>query len=196
MLTHQSNWSSLLQCISTILSKHRDYKYSILIIVFVHCLFESLKFWYLTCNLFQTRPILIFGFPLGMQSHSTYLARSRPKDLSSKIKNPHATITNPSMWAQSDRQLFFLRRTRQISLCYDSARRSSSAWSTWSCPSLSSTAVTRPAKIRAAWTRLPAPSSSPGCRSFTPTAMEIWKTSRKSQSTSSAAQKNTKTGEA
>ncbi|TNM96913.1 hypothetical protein fugu_015069 [Takifugu bimaculatus] len=26
LLTHQSNWSSLLQCISTILSKHRDYK--------------------------------------------------------------------------------------------------------------------------------------------------------------------------
>lgn len=163
---------------------------------FIRCLFESLKFGSVTCNLFQTGSILIFGFSLGVQSHSTYLARSRPKDPSGNIKNPHTNIINPSIWAQSDGLLFLLRRTKRISLCYDSARRSSSAWSTWSCPSLSSTVATHPAKTRAAWTRLPAPSSSPGCRCFTPTAMEIWKTSRKSQSTSSAAQRNTKTGEA
>ncbi len=29
LLTHQSNWSTLLQCISALLSKRRDYKYTI-----------------------------------------------------------------------------------------------------------------------------------------------------------------------
>lgn len=30
LLTHQSNWSTLLQCISALLSKRRDYKYVVL----------------------------------------------------------------------------------------------------------------------------------------------------------------------
>lgn len=90
---------------------------------------------------------------------------------------------------------FCLCRRKQRSLCYDSLRRSSSAWSTWSCRSLSSTVATHPTMTKAAaWTRSPAPSSSPGCPSFTPTAMEIWKTSRKSRSTSSTAQRNGRTG--
>lgn len=48
LLTHQSNWSSLLQCISTILSKHRDYKYSILLIYLSTGLCETE---FLDCNM-------------------------------------------------------------------------------------------------------------------------------------------------
>lgn len=50
---------------------------------------------YETCDVFQTRPVLLSGFPLGLQSHPTNLARPRPKDPSGKIKNPTTNATEP-----------------------------------------------------------------------------------------------------
>lgn len=37
LLTHQSNWSTLLQCISALLSKRRDYKYTYLFFLVTCC---------------------------------------------------------------------------------------------------------------------------------------------------------------
>lgn len=85
-------------------------------------------------------------------------------------------------------------RRKPKSVCSDSVPKSSSAWWTWSCRSRSSTVATPRTMTKADWTRPPAPSSSPGCPSFTPTAAESWKTLRKSPSTSSTAQRNGRTG--
>lgn len=41
------------------------------------------------CNVFQTWPIISPGFPVGVQPHPAYLARTRPEDPSSKIKTPY-----------------------------------------------------------------------------------------------------------
>lgn len=43
LLTHQSNWSTLLQCISALLGKRQDYKYTILFdLILQFC--QALKF--------------------------------------------------------------------------------------------------------------------------------------------------------
>lgn len=85
LLTHQSNWSTLHQCISSLLNKHREQRWA--------ALSDTLaSFCSHTCNLcnsvlfdLQTGPNLSSGLPVGLQSHSPHLAGARSEDSSGLI---------------------------------------------------------------------------------------------------------------
>lgn len=144
-----------------------------------------------------------------MQPHPTYLARTRPEDPSGTgiVSKAHIQrvllfcfcffLSSESDSAEGDDLcifLFCLCRRKQRSLSCNSVQRNSSALWTLSYQNQSSVVTTRRTMTNATWSRQPAPSSSQGSHCFIRTAMAIWKTSRKSQSTSSTAPRNGMTG--
>lgn len=88
LLTHQSNWSTLHQCISSLLNKHRDQRsLAPLFIKPIHLfLFSHLQ---CVCNSvssdLQTGPNLSTRLPVGLQSHPPHLAGARSENPSGLI---------------------------------------------------------------------------------------------------------------
>lgn len=85
LLTHQSNWSTLHQCISSLLNKHREQRWAALSNTLRSFCSRTSGVCNCVSSDLQTGPNLSSGLPVGLQSHSPHLAGARSENSSGLI---------------------------------------------------------------------------------------------------------------
>lgn len=119
LLTHQSNWSTLHQCISSLLNKQREQRWAALSNTLRSFCFRTFCMCNCVSSDLQTGPNLSSGLPVGLQSHSPHLAGARSENSSGLIT---VNITS-QLWIYLHYQHLFSSLARLLVVSLDNHNR-------------------------------------------------------------------------